>query len=137
MVSMVRIDQVPSFTEEAVAYAERQGLLPIELATQIEFLARDSSNFVPLDNQIFGLRVAPLSAPRGGDEYVLVIEHRSGPAKLIVFISILNIPLEQIQQSGMDTVMKRKINNAVSRIIFMIRHAESNSKQVAPLVKVG
>jgi hypothetical protein len=128
---MPQVEQTPNFSADALGYAERQGVRPLELTSQLESLTHDPHNFTPLDSDIFGLRIAPLTAPRGGDEYVLAIEHLNGRAKLIVLVAILNSSLEEIRSSAWDPLTKRKINVAVARIISMLRQSELSADQKA------
>jgi hypothetical protein len=128
---MKLFEQVPSFAKEVVEYCDRQELLPTEAICQLSSLAENESKFTPIDDQLYGLRVAPLAAPKGGDENVLAIVHGPRTRRLIVFISVIRGKFD-VSDLSTTSAAKKKINLAVARLISMARlHPDTTEEKEA------
>jgi hypothetical protein len=112
-------DEVPSFERELNGYCERQGVLPADAVAELQNIVQEKKNLTVLDKEIYGLRAAPLKARGDAHETVLLIDHENGHQRYVVYVSILDRPLENFLWPCREPVCKRKINIAIARLIMM------------------
>jgi hypothetical protein len=113
------VEEVPSFEQELISYCERQKLVPCEALANLKKVIEEKRKFVTLDPEIYGLRAAPLPAPQGGSETLLLIDHPNGHQRYTVLVSVLDRPLENFMWPCREKVCKRKINKAIALLIMM------------------
>jgi hypothetical protein len=116
---VARIDEIPGFERVFLEYCKRQERHPGHALVELECLIQTGRGLVPLDESIKGLHAMPLPAPLGGDETLLLIDHRNGSQRYSVCVSVLDRPLKNFVWPCSEHVCKSKINLAVAKLIMM------------------
>jgi len=108
---------------DALGYLERQLLFPTSLIGQVDKLVQDSTAWVRVDYDIYGLQVAALSSPQGGSELLVSIYYEDVKFPLRILLAILPVSLAELQASLASAEYKRRINTAIGRIVNYHRFA--------------
>jgi len=108
---------------DALGYLERQLLFPTSLIGQVDKLVQDSTAWVRVDYDIYGLQVAALSSPQGGSELLVSIYYEDVKFPLRILLAILPASLAELQASLASAEYKRRINTAIGRIVNYHRFA--------------
>lgn len=109
------------FAADSIAYLERHRLAYEDLAGQLDMVAKGSTPLVPLNDDVYALRLSSLTTTLGGEEWLLSIEFDNIDLQQIVCVAILQCSEAEARNEVMSVNCMRRVNMAIRDIIIELR----------------